>query len=98
MISLAGVYQPAKILEQSKVPIAIQDYLEKHQEITKIYLCLDKDEAGRKASEALKAVLPAKYEIFDKPPKSGKDYNEYLCELLGIKLIKNKNLNKEREK
>lgn len=98
MISLAGVYQPAKILEQSKIPIAVQNYLEKYPEIKKIYLCLDKDEAGRNASKALKTVLPAKYEVFDRPPKKGKDYNEYLCELLGIKPIKNKNLSKERIK
>lgn len=96
MISLAGVYQPAKNLEQSKVPVAVQNYLEKHPEITKIYLCLDADEAGRNASKALKTVMSDKYELIDRPPKKGKDYNEYLCDLLGIKPIKNKNLMKER--
>lgn len=96
MISLAGVYQPAKILEQSKVPSAIQNYLEKHLEITKIYLCLDGDEAGRNATKALKVVLSDKYEVIDRPPKKGKDYNEYLCDLLGIKPVRNKNLMKER--
>ena len=69
MLSLAGVYQPAKILEQSKVPIAIQNYLDKHSEITKIYLCLDADEAGRNATKALKTVMSDKYEIIDRPPK-----------------------------
>ena len=38
-------------------------------EITKIYLCLDSDEAGRNASNALKIVMSDKYEIIDKPPK-----------------------------
>lgn len=94
LISLAGVYQPAKNIEDSKVPVAIQDYLIKHPEITKIYLCLDNDEAGRKASKALQTVLPKRYEIFDRPPKKCKDYNEYLCSLLGLK--KTKRLNKER--
>jgi hypothetical protein len=97
LISLAGVYQSAKNIEQSKVPITISNYLEKHAEITKIYLCLDNDEAGRNATKALQTVLSDKYEIIDRPPKNGKDYNEYLCDLLGIKkIIKNKNLIKER--
>jgi len=85
MISLAGVYQPAKIIEQSKIPLVIKNYLEKHQEIKKIVLCLDADSAGRNATKALKIVLSDKYEVIDKPPKSEKDYNEYLCKFLIIK-------------
>ena len=69
MLSLAGVYQPAKILEQSKIPVAIENYLKKHPEITKIYLCLDSDEAGRNATKALKIVMSDKYEIIDRPPR-----------------------------
>lgn len=69
MISLAGVYQPAKVLEQSKVPVTIENYLKKHPEITKIYLCLDSDEAGRNATKALKTVMSDKYEIIDRPPR-----------------------------
>lgn len=93
LISLAGVYQPSSNIEDSKVPVAIQNYLQKHPEITKIYLCLDNDEAGRNASKALQIVLPKKYEIIDKPPKKYKDYNEYLCNLLSN--CKSK-LNRER--
>lgn len=97
MISLAGVYQPAKIIEESKVPIAIQKYLNKHTEIKKIVLCLDSDEAGRNASKALQIVLSSEYEVIDKPPKIGKDYNEYLCRILGIKTQENSKKNeKER--
>ena len=97
MISLAGVYQPAKVIEQSKVPLAIQKYLEKHQEINKIFLCLDSDIAGRNASKALQTLLSKDYEIVDRPPKKCKDYNEYLCEILKKKkLEKIKKLNKER--
>ena len=72
LISLAGVYQPAKIIEQRKVPFAISNYLEKHPEVTKIYLCLDNDEAGRNATNALKTVMSDKYEIIDRPPKKRK--------------------------
>lgn len=93
LISLAGVYQPSSNIEDSKVPISIQNYLQKHPEITTIYLCLDNDEAGRNASKALQIVLPKKYEIIDRPPRKYKDYNEYLCNLLSN--CKSK-LNKER--
>lgn len=72
LISLAGVYQPSSKIEDSKVPVAIQNYLQKHPEIKKIYLCLDSDEAGRNATKALQIVLPKKYEIIDRPPKKRK--------------------------
>lgn len=96
LISLAGVYQPAKILEQSKLPIAIEHYLKQHPEIKQINLCLDNDETGRNASKALQKVISDKYEVIDRPCKKGKDYNDYLCDLLGIKHIKNQKLNLER--
>lgn len=94
MISLAGVYQPSKNIEQSKVPLAIENYLKNHQEIKKIILCLDNDTAGRNASKALQIVLPKQYEILDRPPKYEKDYNDYLCKVLGIN--RTKKLQKER--
>lgn len=96
MISLAGVYQPAKIIEQSKIPISIKKYLEKHPEIKKIYLCLDNDLAGRNASKALKTILTSRYEVLDRPPKFEKDYNDYLCKFLGINRAKK--LSKERSR
>ncbi len=95
MISLAGVYQPAKIIEQSKVPIAIQNYLDKHSEVKEIVLCLDNDEAGRNATKALQIVLSDKYKVTDKPPRFCKDYNEYLCRVLGIKQQENNRKNKK---
>lgn len=94
MISLAGVYQPSKNIEQSKVPLAIENYLKKHPEIKKIILCLDNDTAGRNASKALQIILPKQYEILDRPPKYEKDYNDYLCRVLDIN--RTKKLQKER--
>lgn len=72
LIALAGVYQPSSKIEDSKIPIAIQNYLQKHPEITQNYLCLDNDEAGRNATKALQTALPKKYEIYDRPPKKRK--------------------------
>ena len=94
MISLAGVYQPSKNIEQSKVPLAIENYLKKHPEIKKIILCLDNDTAGRNASKALQIVLPKQYQILDRPPKYEKDYNDYLCRVLDIN--RTKKLKEER--
>ena len=69
LISLAGIYQPASDISKSKIPLAIQRYLDKHPETKKIYLCLDNDEAGINASKALENVLSHKYEVVIKPPK-----------------------------
>jgi len=96
-ISLAGVYQPAKVIEQSKIPAVIKKYLEEHEEIKKIILCLDNDNAGREATKALQIILSNKYEILDRPPKYEKDYNEYLCKFLRENKIKKlEKLKKER--
>lgn len=72
LISLAGVYQPASDISKSKIPLAIQRYLDKHPETKNIFLCLDNDEAGRKASKALQTVLSDKYTVMIRPPKKRK--------------------------
>ena len=84
LISLAGVYSPKEKIEESKVPVALEHFLETRPNINRIYLHLDNDKAGRSATEALKIKLKDKYEIVDSPPKSGKDYNDFLCMKLGI--------------
>lgn len=72
LISLAGVYQPASDISKSKIPLAIQKYLDKHPETKNIFLCLDRDIAGRNASKALLTVLSDKYNVFIRPPKKRK--------------------------
>ena len=52
--------------------------------------------AGRKASLALKTILPSKYEVIDSPPPCGKDYNDFLCFKLGIHRNKTKERTNER--
>ncbi|MCQ4638736.1 toprim domain-containing protein, partial [Anaerovorax odorimutans] len=79
----AGVYQPAKQIEESKVPVAVASFLEKHTEVRTIALHLDNDYAGRRMAQALKAVLPSRYVIRDRPSPQGKDCNDYLCLKLG---------------
>jgi len=79
MISLSGVYQPAQIIEESKVPIAIQNYLKHNPKTEKIVLHFDNDIAGRKASKAFQIVLGKQMTVVDNPVPIGKDVNDYLC-------------------
>ena len=84
LLSLSGVYQPKKESKDSKIPIALSVFLEKNPLIKTIHLHLDNDKTGRLCANTLKELLRNKYEVFDEPPKKGKDYNDYLCIQLGI--------------
>lgn len=84
LLSLAGVYQPAKKIDESKIPLALNYYLNQNQNIKKIILHFDNDSAGRIATMALKTILPKQYEVVDDPPKVGKDFNDFLCDRVGI--------------
>ena len=90
MISLGGVNNPSKINENNKIPIAIKEFLEKNPNINEIHLHLDNDEVGRNASKSLQDVLSKKYTVLDRPAPLGKDCNDYLKYVLGIKKL-NKN-------
>lgn len=93
LLSLAGVYQPAKNINESKLPLALNLYLTKHKNIKRIYLHLDNDNVGRLATLALKNIIPKQYEIIDDPSLIGKDINDFLCWKKGInnkKIMKRK--------
>lgn len=85
LIALAGVYQPAKCIENSKIPIAIELYLKEHENIKNIVLHFDRDIPGRNAAKAFKIVIPKEYIVIDCPAPYGKDINDFLCHKLGIK-------------
>jgi len=84
LLSLAGVYQPSQNIEQSKIPKAIQNYLDNNKEIKNIVLHFDNDIAGRNATKALIIALN-QYNVYDIPAPYGKDINDYLCYKLGLK-------------
>lgn len=84
LVSLSGVYSPKQEMEKSKVPVTLQKLLEKNPKISRIVLHFDNDIAGRKATKTLEILLKDKYEVVDEPPKSGKDFNDFLCIQLGI--------------
>ena len=96
LVSLAGVYLPKEKIEDSTTPAALVKYLDEKPQIKKIFLHFDNDNAGRKASLALKTILPSKYEVIDSPPPCGKDYNDFLCFKLGIHRNKAKERTNER--
>ncbi len=82
LLSLAGIYQPKKNMEESKVPAALMQYFDDNSNIEKIILHLDNDKAGRLATKAIMAIMPDKYEVVDRSPKQGKDFNDYLLTLI----------------
>lgn len=84
LLSLAGVYQPAAKIDESRIPLALNYYLNQNPGIKKIILHFDNDSAGRLATMALKTVMPKQYEVIDDPPKIGKDVNDFLCSKVGI--------------
>ena len=96
LLSLAGVYQPAENIEESKVPAALTHFLQEHPEVDRIVFHLDNDRAGLLASLAIRTVLPKPYRTQDKPPPAGKDYNDFLCIRKGIGLTKRTKMSRER--
>jgi len=74
----------------------LEQFLGNNPDIRKIILRFDNDTTGRLAVETIRAVLPDSYEIIDKPPLSGKDYNDYLCDCLGLLRTQGKKRNMER--
>ena len=52
LLSLAGVYQPAKEIERSKVPAALTRFLKEHSDVKEIVLHLDNDRTGRLATKS----------------------------------------------
>lgn len=90
MISLAGVYAPKDKIEDSKVPITLNLYLEQHPKVKRIILHLDNDFAGKRATKTLQTIIPKQFAVIDCPPPYGKDCNDYLCLKYGIPLVKTK--------
>lgn len=93
LLALAGVYQPAKDIEESKIPIALKSFLNKNN-IKDIYLHFDSDQAGKMATKSLKNQLEKRYNVYDFTPYIGKDWNDFLMETIK-NISKKKEINKE---
>ena len=93
LVSLAGVYVPGQS-GSGKLPVGLQKLLNDNPGIEKIYLHLDNDVAGREATRSIQNNLESKYKVVDKPPRYGKDINDYLCHQ--IRIIEQKKRSYER--
>ena len=60
-----------------RLPPALSRYLKEAPHISRIVLCMDSDEPGRAAAAVLRMLLEG-YEVIDRPPVRGKDYNDLL--------------------
>ena len=81
MISLGGVYAPSPNSPSIKIPAALDNALQNHQEVNMIALHLDNDYAGKSAMENIALQLRCNYEMRNEPPPYGKDCNDYLQHL-----------------
>ena len=82
LLSLGGVYGGAKAV---KLPAALGNYLDNHQETEEIILHLDDDPAGRGAAASISGWLNERYHIRDEPSVHGKDYNDELFFLRALR-------------
>ena len=71
-LSLGGVGK-----KERQIPPTLSRYLKDAPHISRIVLCLDNDAPGREAAAVLKGLLGG-YEVIDRPPARGKDYNDLL--------------------
>lgn len=87
MLSLGGIYTSKYDPDKSKIPLALTEFLKRNPNVNKIFLHLDRDLAGRNATQFLQQVLSEKYVIKCATAPFGKDMNEYLCLKYGVKKI-----------
>ena len=90
LISLGGIYTFKDNAGDVKSPLALEQFLHDHPEIGTIRLHLDNDTAGRNCTCELLSILSREYTVTDEPPPSGKDYNDYLCKMIGPSGTKSK--------
>ena len=81
LLSLAGVY---KTKRTDVVPIALEQYLKDHPGVKTLRLHLDNDEIGRGAAAGIISGLSGRYQVFDEPPRYGKDVNDRLKMKIGM--------------
>lgn len=77
-LSLGNASLLGKNKSDVSLPVALEEYLYRNDEIKSLYLHLDNDKAGHDTTERIKIVLKNQYDIFDKTPKGVNDINEYL--------------------
>ena len=81
-VEIRGDYETNKLALGMLSDAPLATFLEEHPKVRKISFCLDNDEPGRKAADALmEKYYGLDYEVENcPPPKPFKDYNQWLQE------------------
>lgn len=79
-LSLAGIYRPKAVEDQTIPPAALTQYLQNFPKVNHLVLHLDNDEPGRLATAIIQKLLSPALFISDEPSKRGKDVNDDLME------------------
>ena len=82
VLSLSG------ISKNGGLPAALRQTLANFPEIRRIELHLDNDQPGREAAKGIMSAIPEEIECADRPPPSGKDYNDHLISTIKSKIRK----------
>lgn len=77
-LSISGATTIGSSIEKSTTPIALETFLKNNPNIKSLYLHLDNDKAGKDTALKIKHHYGKSFLILDKPPNTGKDYNELL--------------------
>ena len=77
-LSIAGASFIGKKIEETKIPVALEKFLQCNPNLNTIRLYLDNDKAGKQTTTKIIYHLNDKYRIFDHTPYRVKDMNELL--------------------
>ena len=78
MLSMGGI----NVSKTGAIPVALRRFLDEHREIKDVHIHFDNDIPGRNAAKNLMRILEEKYRVTDAPPPTGKDFNDYLKNLI----------------
>lgn len=73
-----GLPQSQRSNTISRIPLALQRYLNDYPGTRKVMLHLDNDKGGKLAAINLMALLSDEMQVENRPPPEGKDVNDYL--------------------
>lgn len=76
-LSIAGATLIGRSIEETKIPVALEQFLSDYP-IEKIILHLDDDRAGIETTRKIYYWLHDNYEVKNQPPRNAKDFNEML--------------------
>jgi len=78
LLSIAGVPPVCKDSNTDSIPQAIIQYLADNPHTTTMCLRLDNDKPGLNAADRIATSLYGRYEMHILPPKTGKDWNDFI--------------------